>query len=150
MHRSESAWRDERPRVLVLACSDGRYEEALDEFCRESLRIEGYDRLLIPGGIQILRHALLPKFAWAGRRLLRFLLDKHGIRRLVLVAHEGCGWYRHMNWGPDAQIDPAERQRRDLLGVMQDLREDWPALEVTPYLARPEGGRVTFEAVASA
>jgi hypothetical protein len=29
---STNLWNIERPHVLVVACSDGRYQEALDEF----------------------------------------------------------------------------------------------------------------------
>jgi hypothetical protein len=148
-YRSEAAWRDQRPAVLVIACSDGRFEAALDEFCARALGLTGYDRFFVPGGIQILRlGSLLPKFEWAGRRFLRFLVDAHGLERVICVTHEGCAWYRKPPWGPDAMLDLQSRQRRDLTEVIRDLGALWPALKVEGYHARPEGGMVLFEAVA--
>ena len=148
-YRSEAVWLDRRPGALVVACSDGRFDEALDEFCSKRLGLAGYDRLFVQGGIQILRlGSLLPKFEWAGRRLLRFLVDQHDLKRLVCVSHHGCAWYRELKWGPEAHLDSEIRQKRDLAAVAGDLRELWSGLKVEAYFARPEGGRAVFEDVA--
>ena len=47
---SERRWSEERPRVLVVACSDGRLQEAVDDFLQNHLGILDYDRLYAPGG----------------------------------------------------------------------------------------------------
>ena len=150
-YRSQSPWNDRRPAVLVLACSDGRYEKALDGFCRESLRLEGYDRLFIPGGVQALRlEGLLPKFAWSTRRWLRFLVERHLLERMILVSHEGCAWYREMSWGPDAARADAERERADLRASAAEILGLWPKLRVEAWHAKPDSGRVAFEPVTRA
>lgn len=151
MFRSEAAWKDARPAVLVVACSDGRFDDALDEFCTRHLGLAGYDRLFVPGGTMILRlGSLLPKFEWVGRKLMRFLMDKHALERVVLLSHEGCAWYREIRWGPAAMLDMKERQRRDLLETAKDLAAMWPEARVECWHARPDGGKVAFEAVLAA
>jgi len=80
-------WNDARPRVLVVACSDGRLQENLDEFL-DSRGIEHYDRLFVPGGpgalassgFELLRLDQL-------RRETRFLVEAHGIEDLFLIFH---------------------------------------------------------------
>ena len=44
---SANTWIIERPHVLVVACSDGRYQKPLDEFLREHLNIVDYDRMYV-------------------------------------------------------------------------------------------------------
>ena len=47
---SRHSWSPERIHALAIYCSDGRWGEAFDEFCHESLRIPRYDRFAVPGG----------------------------------------------------------------------------------------------------
>ena len=80
-------WDDARPRILVVACSDGRLQENLDEFLN-SRGIKHYDRLFVPGGPGAL--------ASSGYELLRldqirretkFLVEAHGIEEVFLIFH---------------------------------------------------------------
>src|SRR5205085_10772100 len=43
-------WSHSRPNALVVACSDGRLQEATDEFLAREFRITRYDRFYVPGG----------------------------------------------------------------------------------------------------
>lgn len=80
-------WDDSRPRVLVVACSDGRLQENLDEFLN-SRGITHYDRLFVPGGpgalassgYELMRHDQL-------RRETQFLITAHGVEELFLIFH---------------------------------------------------------------
>ena len=47
---SQSRWDVERPRILVACCSDGRLQEAIDEFLQNHLHVRDYDRFYAPGG----------------------------------------------------------------------------------------------------
>ncbi len=104
IHQTHSGWNAERPHALVVACSDGRLQENLDEFLHTALGITHYDRLYAPGGagalvssgIELLRPDQF-------RRECRFLLAAHGIQDLYLIFHgpaeDGpeealCGDYR--------------------------------------------------------
>ena len=48
-YTSQSRWDVERPRILVACCSDGRSQEAIDEFLQNHLHIRDYDRFYAPG-----------------------------------------------------------------------------------------------------
>src|SRR4026209_2489832 len=43
-------WLPDRPSTLVIACSDGRLQEATDEFLAHHLQVTRYDRFYVPGG----------------------------------------------------------------------------------------------------
>ncbi len=80
-------WSDERPRVLVVACSDGRLQENVDEFLN-ARGIQHYDRLFVPGGpgalassgFELLRLDQL-------RRETKFLVEAHKIEDVYLIFH---------------------------------------------------------------
>ena len=43
-------WTPARPNALVVACSDGRLQEATDAFLASEFKITRYDRFYVPGG----------------------------------------------------------------------------------------------------
>ena len=81
-------WSAARPNVLVVACSDGRLQEATDAFLNQKLDIHRYDRFYIPGGAGALT-ASGYDFARAQqmRRECRYLIDLHRVGRVVLLMH---------------------------------------------------------------
>lgn len=85
---SAAAWNSERPHVLVVACSDGRLQESVDDFLHRHLGVQQYDRLYMPGGPGALARSgeeLLRSAQW--RRESFFLLDVHDIREVILIFH---------------------------------------------------------------
>src|SRR5687768_7364119 len=83
-----TSWNPARPRILVVACSDGRLQEATDEFLARHLGIKHYDRLYVPGGAGAL--------SASGRDYLRslelqkecsYLVKMHGIERMIALFH---------------------------------------------------------------
>lgn len=106
---TESPWNRARPGALVVACSDGRLQENLDDFLKRSLQITHYDRLYAPGGAGALTRSG-SDFIRAGfyRRECLDLLRLHSIQSLILLFH-----------GP-AQDGPAE-------AVCADYRRKFPA-----------------------
>ena len=126
-------WHSTRPRVLVVACSDGRLQEATDEFLGRHLGIRQYDRLYVPGGCGAL--------SASGRDFLRaqqvqkecrYLVELHGVDRLLALFHgpaaDGpaeavCADYRRkFNWeSPDRLRHQQEQDAQQLLRY----RADW-------------------------
>jgi hypothetical protein len=152
IHLTRTSWNQERPHALVIACSDGRLQENLDDFLEHGLGITHYDRLYAPGGggalvssgVELLRPDQF-------RRECRFLLAAHGIQDLYLIFHgpaeDGpeeavCGDYRRKL--PRATF-AALRQRQ-----MQDADElkglDWgTAVRVHTYRCEVTGDeRIQF------
>jgi hypothetical protein len=87
-YSSQATWHPERPHILVIACSDGRLQESVDDFLHEHLGVGQYDRLYMPGGPGALAQSgqeILRSDQW--RRESLFLLDVHDIREVVLIFH---------------------------------------------------------------
>ncbi len=97
---SRKRWSVTRPRTLVIACSDGRLQESLDDFLENHLGVTHYDRLYAPGGPGALAASGF-EFLRADqfRRECAFLLEAHGTEEVVLVFHGAAA-----DGGPDEAI----------------------------------------------
>ena len=126
-------WFPDRPNTLVVACSDGRLQEATDEFLRYTLDIHRYDRLYVPGGggaLSVSGGDFLR--AYQLRRECRYLVELHDVRQIVVLFHgpspggrieAACADYRRkMPWASVAAL--REKQEQDVADL-RDRREDW-------------------------
>lgn len=103
MYQCRSQIEQAQTEALAVHCSDHRFQVGLREFLDERLGLRAnYDAVVVPGGPQCLVEVgALPKFAWASRKWLRMLIQAHSLRRLVLIAHQDCGWYKWLeDWQP--------------------------------------------------
>ena len=133
-YTSQSRWNVERPRVLVACCSDGRLQEAIDEFLNNHLGIAAYDRFyvaggpgaLTPGGYEFLR-------ATQYRDDLAFLVRVHKVEELLLIFHGAasdgpaeatCAYYRRILPGgtPETIRDQQIADLRDVRMFVDNLR----------------------------
>ncbi len=151
VYESREAWNPERPDTVIITCVDGRFYPHFWEFAREHLGMRGrVDMVAVPGGIEPLTLMnLVPKDFNFLRRRLEALIEAHGTRRVVAIAHQDCAWYRSRRIGP-LTIDLAERQMHDLRAAAAHLRETFPGLTVETYFARLSDGvppKVVFETV---
>lgn len=88
VYLSEKAWNANRPRVLVVACSDGRLQQNVDDFLRNHLGVSDYDRLYMPGGPGALAQSgfeFLRADQW--RRESNFLIGAHELEEVILIFH---------------------------------------------------------------
>lgn len=136
--------------TLVVHCSDPRFQEAFRTFAKEELGLPSYDSLVVPGASQLLTFAdSLPKFAQALFRPLKFLVKGHSLKRVVVIMHEDCAWYKdfvpkfvHMKG------DAKGQQIKDMLATRQMIHEEFPGLEVRMfYAAITEGKGVRFSEI---
>jgi len=126
-------WSPDRPNTLVIACSDGRLQEATDEFLARHLQVTRYDRFYVPGGAGALT-ASGRDFLRAQqiRRECRYLVELHGIHQIVMLFHgptrdgpiaAACADYRRkMPWASVSQLRGRQEQDAEELGR---TREDW-------------------------
>jgi hypothetical protein len=143
--------------VLVVHCSDHRFQAGLRQFLDQALGLKAnYDMLAVPGGPQCLADvAHLPKFAWVSRKWFRFLVEAHSLKRAILIAHQDCGWYKRLaeyeagGASGGGRPDQRQRQEHDLRLVRDALRSDFPKLNVELYYAGWDAAdRVRIEATA--
>src|SRR5215218_8723079 len=95
IYASRTAFDERRVGAAAVYCSDGRFGDQMDEFLHAGLGLPRYDRVAVPGGAACLAghtHAYHEKSAL--ERQLDFLITAHGLTRIVLIAHEGCAFYR--------------------------------------------------------
>jgi hypothetical protein len=138
--------------TLVVHCSDYRIQQGIREFLNDGLRLDhNFDLLVIPGGPQALALVeYLPKFSWAGWKWFRFLLDRHELKRLILLAHQDCKWYETLPMHLHGSRNLRERQEEDLRRVHKTLESDFPGLRVEAYyVAWGDDQKVSIETIAS-
>ena len=135
----------EESRVLVIYCSDSRYQPHFQEFLQRGLGIEQYALVAVPGGPQFLTLAeYLPKFGWAGWRWVKFMMRLDQPERVILIAHEDCQWYRHLRFGSEA-APIREKQLEDLRHVRLALLDRFGKDGVELYYSTLQDGRAAFE-----
>ena len=148
------SWSSARPNVLVVACSDGRVQEATDAFLASELGVVRYDRFYVPGGAGALV-ASGYDFARAHqmRRECRYLIELHGIGRIVLLMHgpsaggpaeASCADYRRKL--PRASAEQLRAQQAEDADQLLRHRTKW-AGGATVVVYRCEidgGGGITF------
>ena len=147
-------WTPARPNALVVACSDGRLQEATDDFLASEFKITRYDRFYVPGGGGALASSGAdPVRAQQMCTECRYLVELHAVKRVILLFHgpsatgrieAACADYRRkLPWANLAELRARqEADAADLLG----RRREW-AGEAGVLLYRCEvdsAGALTF------
>jgi hypothetical protein len=120
---------------MVIACSDGRLQEATDEFLARELKITRYDRFYVPGGGGALASSGTdPVRAQQMCAECRYLVELHAVKRVIALFHgpsatgrieAACADYRRkLPWAPIAEL--RARQEQDAIDLLTRRRE-WAA-----------------------
>lgn len=134
--------------VVVVHCSDPRYQPYFQQFLGKGLGLERYGLVAVPGGPQFLTLAdYLPKFSWVGWRWMKFLMDVSKPRRVVLIGHDDCRWYLDSRF-LHAHAAVGECQLGDLRQVRAAFADRFPAAAIECYFARLDADEAVFNAVA--
>jgi hypothetical protein len=143
-HRADGA-----PEALVVHCSDHRFQAGFREFLQKGLGLSTYALLSTPGGGHFLTlEHFLPKVAKVGRESMTFHVERAGPRRIVLVGHDDCLFFKeraqHLFRGSDLNAKQAENLRR----ARAVATERFPGLPVDVYFAHAHGdGALEFAPV---
>ncbi len=137
-----------RIHAAAVYCSDGRLGEHFDDFLQNGLRLPRYDRVALPGGpAALLDHESFRIDSPSAREALEFLVDVHGLERILLIAHEGCAFYsQHLSISGEHM---EACQYRDLAQAAAGILEIAPHLQIDAYFARITENRILFEHVAA-
>ena len=129
-------WTAARPSTLVVACSDGRLQEATDAFLAREFQMTRYDRFYVPGGGGAL--ASSGTDAVRAQQMCaecRYLVELHAVKRVILLFHgpsaagrieAACADYRRkLPWASLADLRAQqERDAVELIGRRREWAQD--------------------------
>lgn len=135
-----------RIRAGAIYCSDGRIGEHFDDFLQNGLGLPRYDRVALPGGPACLAGHPQAHVAQQGVvDELKFLVEVHGLKRIVLIAHEGCAFYATRLELRDRRLELV--QQADLVRAAAFVARVTGLAQIDAYFARRMEDRVVFEQV---
>ncbi|MBX3409774.1 MAG: hypothetical protein KF859_07795 [Phycisphaeraceae bacterium] len=135
-----------RIHAAALYCSDGRMGEHFDDFLQNGLSLPRYDRLCLPGGPACL--AAHPQAHLEQQGVvdeLNFLVEVHRLKRVVLIAHQGCAFYTNRLELKEPRLELV--QRADLVRAAAFVHRVTGLDNIDAYFARMGEGTVLFERV---
>lgn len=153
VYKSQTPFVEKGSTTLIITCSSNTFYPYMREFLEKYLQLpEGtYDYLSVPGGPQFLMLTeYLPKFAWAGQRWVKFLIEKHHLKKVILFTHEDCAWYHDERMVPaflqkfgigasgSSTASVKEKQREDLKKMVESIHELVSPIAVDAYYAEKE------------
>ncbi len=143
---SPAPFDEQRIQAAAVYCSDGRFGEQFDDLVAGGLNLPRYDRLAVPGGAACLAsHFQTYREEQAIAEQLRFLIEVHGLRRVVLIAHENCAFYSDRLRVSPLQLE--SKQREDMHKAVSRVRQINSEIIVDAWFARLEGKHVRFDRV---
>jgi hypothetical protein len=134
-----------RIRAAALYCSDGRIGEHFDDFLQNGLGLPRYDRVALPGGPACLAshpEALLEEQGVVDE--LKFLVEVHGLTRIVLIAHQSCAFYKTRLKLAEPRVELV--QRADLVRAAAYVHRVTGLDKIEAYFARLEAGAAKGDA----
>lgn len=138
----------ERARIHAAAiyCSDGRIGEHFDDFLQNGLGLPRYDRVALPGGPACLAgHSQAHLEEQGVIDELQFLVEVHGLKKIVLIAHEGCAFYATRLELKAPRLELV--QRADLVRSAAIVQRVTGLDAIEGYFARLVDGKICFERV---
>ncbi len=82
-------------RSIAVYCSDGRFADQCDDLLHQGLRLSNCDRMVLPGGPACLAASFSSYHEeQALLKQMRFLIRAHQLKRVILIAHHDCGFYK--------------------------------------------------------
>ena len=146
MFESKNLYEPERIHAAAIYCSDGRLGEHFDDFLQNGLKLPRYDRVALPGGPAALAEHAETKLAHdAVADELHFLIEVHGLQRVVLIQHQNCAFYTHRMGLSGFQVE--QHQREDLASAAAFVRKVTGVTQIEAYFARQLASHIRFEAV---
>jgi hypothetical protein len=135
-YRATSRRQDAANEAVVVHCSDHRFQQGFREFLSEGLGLNSYALLAIPGGGHFgSLEQLQPKWAKVGFQSLKFLVRRTGARRIILVGHDDCLFFKEQLQFSFTDLDLNQKQFASLKRAVRAFAEWFPHAGVELYFA---------------
>ncbi len=145
-YRSPIPYDHARIHAAALYCSDGRIGEQFDDFIQNGLQLPRYDRIALPGGPACLAghpQAHLEEQGVVDE--LRFLVEVHKLKRIVLIQHQSCAFYASRLELKEPRLELL--QRADLVRAAAYVHRVTGLDRIDAYFARVVDAKLEFESV---
>ncbi|HLG16469.1 MAG TPA: hypothetical protein VJH03_18480 [Blastocatellia bacterium] len=145
-YRAAAGRQDSGAEAVVVHCSDHRFQQAFREFLSEALGLASYALLAIPGGAHFnSMEELQPKFAKAGLQSLKFLVNRTGAQRIILIGHDDCLFFKEQLQFFFTEADLNQKQITSLIRARQSLQGWFTRARVELYfVAADSAGSLQF------
>src|SRR5205814_4163486 len=144
MFESRAPYEPERIHAAAIYCSDGRMGTHFDDFLSNGLQLPRYDRVALPGGPAALAEHPETKLEHAAvADELNFLVEVHGLQRVVLIQHQNCAFYTGRLKLSGFAVE--KQQLEDLSRAAEFVRQVTGVRSVETYFARRFDAHVGFE-----
>ncbi len=143
---SRIPYEQHRIHAAAIYCSDGRVGEHFDDFLQNGLHLPRYDRVALPGGPACL--AGHPQATFEEKSVideLQFLVDVHGLKRVILIAHQACAFYSSRLQLMDRRLELV--QKADLVRATAVVQSVTKVDQIDAYFARLVDNCIRFEPV---
>ena len=131
-------------RVLVIHCSDPRYQPHFQNFVREGLGLTHYGLIAIPGGVELLSPSEpSDTLRSQGAAWFDFMSKLMNAERCILIGHADCRWYVQSGIEPDEER-LKEHVTHDLDAARDEICRRFPGVSVELYFAELEEQRASF------
>ncbi len=145
-YESRVKYEKNRIHAAAIYCSDGRLNEHFDDFLQNGLNLPRYDRVALPGGPASLAGHPESRLEEQGVvDELKFLVEVHKLKRLVLIEHQACAFYAARIGLSEPRLELV--QKADLVRAAAFANRVTGLENIEGYFARLVDGRVQFERV---
>jgi len=145
-YQSKVSYNEDRIHAAAMYCSDGRIGAHFDDFIQNGLTLPRYDRLCLPGGPACLAgHPQAHLEEQGVLDELKFLYEVHGLDRIVLIAHQGCAFYKNRLDLTEPRLELV--QKADLVRAAAYVHRVTGLDQIEGYFARLVDGQMQFEKV---
>jgi hypothetical protein len=145
-YESRLKYDEKRIHAAAIYCSDGRLGEHFDDLLQQGLQLPRYDRVTLPGGPACLAghpQAHLEEQGVVDE--LHFLVEVHKLKRIILIAHQGCAFYSNRLELKEPRLELV--QRADLVRAAAFVHRVTGLERIEAFYARNVEGKIVFEQV---
>jgi len=137
-HRAFAAGNAE---ALLLSCIDYRLAAATTRYMTEQGMEKKYDQFILAGAALGVENRKFPDWGRTFWDHVQVAIDLHHIRRIVVMDHRDCGFYKDIH-GKDLAADPKEEfevHAKQMHVLKADIGRRHPKLEVQLLLMALDG-----------
>ena len=137
-HRAFAAGKAE---ALLLNCIDYRLTAATTRYMAEQQMEGKYDQFILAGAALGVENRKFPDWGKTFWEHVQLAIDLHHIRRIIVMDHRDCGFYKDIH-GKDLAADPQEElavHAAQMHLVKADIGRRHPKLEVQLLLMALDG-----------